>query len=40
MLDKVFKKPLFKPKNEGKGGRNKNELVLKVGCNIKIKNLL
>jgi len=36
MPNKVFKKPLFKPQNEGKGGRNENKLVLKVGCNIKI----
>jgi hypothetical protein len=29
------KKPLFGPKSQGKGGKNGNGLVLKVGCNTK-----
>jgi len=30
----IYKKPLFGPKSWGKGGKNGNGLVLKVGCNI------
>jgi hypothetical protein len=34
----VYKKPLYGPKSLGKKSKNGDGLVLKVGCDIKIKN--
>jgi hypothetical protein len=36
----VYRKPLLGPKSWGKGIRNGNKLVLKVGCDIKNKKLM
>jgi hypothetical protein len=32
----IYRKPLLGPKSQGKGGRNGNKFVLKVGCDTKI----
>jgi hypothetical protein len=34
MFRLVYKKPLLGPKSSRKGGRNVNELMVKVGCDI------